>query len=84
MFGIKKQPKQVDMKAEMLRRKSQRNRILDLLKSGNAVYTSDLMKIAANYTMRISDLRKDGHVIFAEYEKPGVWRYTYIGRKDDN
>lgn len=82
MFGLttKKVP---DMKLEMQRRKSQRTRILDLLKIGDEVTTLQLQRIAFNYTMRISELRKDGHKILAEYEKPGVFSYTYLGSTDE-
>ena len=67
----------VDVGQEMMRRKSQRLRILDLLKSGQDVTTYDLQKIAYNYTMRISELRKDGHKIESYPIKPGLYRYVY-------
>lgn len=73
----------LELRTEMERRKSQRLRILDLLKSGKDITNIDLQRIAFNYTMRVSELRKDGHVIFAEYEKPGIYRYTYAGQKEE-
>lgn len=73
----------VDYKKEFERRKSQCQQILELLKSGDAT-TDQLQGIAFNYTMRISDLRKEGHKILATYLKPGVWLYTYKGHKDDD
>ena len=71
----------VDVGQEMMRRKSQRLRILDLLKSGKDVTTVDLQRIAFNYTMRISELRKDGHQIESYPVKPGLYRYVYGGQK---
>jgi hypothetical protein len=71
-----------NVRLEINRRKSQTQRILDLLKSRpNGYYTNvDLNLIAFNYTMRVSELRKEGHKIEAVYEKPGVYRYFYKGK----
>lgn len=82
MFGVKARP-QVDVRRELARRKSQSKRILELLQSGNTVTNVDLQRIAFNYTMRVSELRKDGHKILAEYQKPGVFRYIYLGNKNE-
>lgn len=73
-----------DLNNEMSKRKTQRTRILDLLKGDDPVYTYDLERIAYNYTGRVSELRKDGHVISAVYVKPSVYRYIYGGKRDDN
>jgi hypothetical protein len=81
IFGNTAEP---DMKEEMKRRKSQCDKIITLFESGKAITTVELMNVAANYTMRISDLRKKGHVITAEYVKPGVYHYTYVGNKHDD
>jgi len=84
MFGTTKKPEpKQDVKAEILRRKSQAARILELLKKGEPVYTYDLQNIAFNYTMRISELRKEGYLVEAEYVKPGVFRYIFNGHEDD-
>lgn len=81
MFGIAKKQ---DVKLEINRRKSQTARILDLLKSGGDITNIDLQRIAFNYTMRVSELRKEGHVILATYEKPGVFNYAYLGEKNED
>ena len=81
MFGLG--TKKPDIKLEAKRRKSQRTKILELLKSGRPVYTYDLQRIAFNYTMRISELRKDGYIINSMYEKPGVFKYFLKGRRSD-
>lgn len=80
MFGLKKKQ---DVRAEINRRKSQTARILDLLQKGGDITNIDLQRIAFNYTMRVSELRKEGHVIISVYQKPGVWDYTYLGCKDE-
>lgn len=80
MFGLKKKQ---DVRAEINRRKSQSARILELLQKGGEITNIDLQRIAFNYTMRVSELRKEGHVILASYERPGVFTYTYLGCKDE-
>ncbi len=84
MFGLLKKDKQPNVRDEINRRKSQSQRILELLTSGKEVTNIDLQKIAFNYTMRVSELRKENHVIVASYEKPGIYRYTYLGQKDED
>lgn len=74
--------KPVDMKKEFERYTSQRMRILNRLKEGELT-TRELARIAFDYTARVSELRKDGHKIVSIYEKPGVWRYVYLGKEDD-
>jgi hypothetical protein len=71
------------VKDEILRRKSQTQKILEKLQDGEQTNVV-LQRIAFNYTMRISELRKEGHVIVASYVKPGVYRYTYLGNKNDD
>lgn len=74
--------KKLDVRTEIDRRKSQSQRILELLKKmpTGSLTNVDLQKIAFNYTMRVSELRKDGHKIQSEYWKPGVYRYFYKGQ----
>lgn len=77
---IKKQP---ELKLEFQRRKSQSQRILELLKSGRPVYTKDLQSISFKYSSRLDDLKQQGHRWLAEYRKPGVYQYYYKGQKSD-
>lgn len=79
MLFAKKQP---DVRSEIQRRKSQSRRILELLKKlpNGTITNIDLQRIALNYTMRVSELRKDGWEIQADYDKPGVYRYYLKGR----
>lgn len=78
MFG---QTKQLDLKQELQRRKSQTQRILERVKAGDCSNV-DLARIGTRYTERVRELRKEGHVILAIYEKPGLWRYVYKGQTD--
>lgn len=83
MMSLKRaleQSKKIDVRAEYTRRISQRQKILNVLKTKRNVTNIDLQRIAFNYTMRVSELRKDGHMISAVYEKPGVYRYIYKGQ----
>lgn len=73
---------QQEFKLEADRRKSQTKRILDRIKQGNATNV-DLARIGTRYTERVRELRKEGHVILAQYEKPGLWRYFYKGQHDE-
>jgi len=75
--------KKQDVRKEITRRQSQAQRILKLLKQQphGSLTNIDLQRIAFNYTMRVSELRKDGHDILAVYEKPGVFRYFYKGQR---
>lgn len=82
MLGIR--IKKQDVKAELQRRKSQYTRMLELLQKKGEVTNLELAKISYRYSARIGQMRKDGHVIVASYERPGVWRYTYLGSKDDD
>lgn len=71
---------QPSLRQEIERRQSQSQRILTLLKKGKYVTNIDLQAIAFNYTMRVSELRKEGHKIVADYVKPGIYRYFYKGQ----
>lgn len=75
----------MDLKKELSRRKSQTQKILELLQQSpeGSVTNVDLQRIAFNYTMRISELRKEGHIINSEYFKTGVFRYFYNGQRGE-
>jgi hypothetical protein len=82
MFGQTKKP-EVNLREEMSRRKSHRNTFLARLKSGDYIDTNDLARVSRNHTARISELRKEGHVILSQYEGHGVYSYHYLGSKDE-
>lgn len=81
--AIKKisQERKVDLRTEMMRRKSQRQKMLEEFKKNGELYTADLMRIGTGCSSRLKELRNDGHIIVAVYERPGVWRYVYRGKR---
>jgi hypothetical protein len=72
-----------DIRAEFDRRKSQTARLLAQFKKQGELNTADLQRIGTGCSSRIHELRKEGHIIVPTYEKPGMWRYVYLGQKDD-
>jgi hypothetical protein len=73
---------QLELIAEKQRRQGQTSKMLDEFKKRTELTTADLMKIGTGCSSRLKELRREGHVIVAQYEKPGMWRYTYVGQKD--
>ena len=73
----------IDYKKELKRRQSQTARILHLFKEHGELNTADLQRVGTGCSSRVNELRREGHAIVAIYEKPGMWRYVYLGRKDD-
>ena len=79
MFGLTK--KQADLRVEMQRRKSQSQRLLEAFKKRRVLTTRDLNRIGTGCSSRIHELRKEGHLIVAVYERPGMFSYHYKGQK---
>ena len=82
LFSARPTPKE-DLRVEMKRRKSQTARLLDEFKLYHELTTADLMRIGTGCSSRLHELRKEGHVIVQQYERPGMYRYTYLGQKDE-
>jgi len=72
-----------DIKTEMNRRKSRRQTMLAAFKLKGELSTKDLLNYGPGLSSRLHELRKDGHSIVTIYEKPGYYRYVYLGSKDD-
>lgn len=73
------------IKPEMALRKSRRANLLVAFEEKGELYTGDLLEIAGTgMSSRLKELKRKGHIILSSYEAPGLWRYTYIGNKDDN
>lgn len=77
------QTKELDLKQELKRRQSQTAKILAILKEKGEINTAQLQRIGTGCSSRIHELRREGHIIAPSYEKPGMWRYVYLGLKDD-
>lgn len=71
------------LQLELKRRKGQTAQMLDAFKLKHELTTADLMKIGTGCSSRLKELRREGHIILAQYEKPGMWRYTYLGERED-
>lgn len=80
MFGLKL--KQEPVRQAIERRKSHEARILDMFTNGETVSTTTLRRFSANHTARLSELRKEGHVIRRNYIGNGIYEYQYFGQKD--
>ena len=72
-----------ELRTEMKRRSSARMRMLDTFKKQGELTTAEINRFGTGCSSRIKELRKEGHVIVATYERPGVYRYTYLGNKTD-
>lgn len=73
-----------DVLAEMKRRKTKRDDLLEAFQKQGELYTGDILMIAGTgMSSRLKELKRRGHIIIPSYEKPGLWRYTYLGERDD-
>lgn len=81
---IRRPRKQPDMREEMKRRASKKKTLLQMFQTKGELTTAEIMRdYGTGVSSRIHELRKEGHVILASYEKPGLYRYTYVGSKQD-
>lgn len=71
----------IDVRKEMERRKSVQARMLRAFKEKGELTTRELITFGPGCSSRLFELRKDGHDIQAIYEKPGLYRYKYKGKK---
>lgn len=60
---------------------SKREDLLDLFKLRKAMFNYELNAICYRYSARIKELRDAGWDIVTSYVKPGVFKYTFKGRK---
>lgn len=58
-------------------------RILKLLKKQRSATNRQLNAISFRYGARIHELRSEGHVIRTEREHDGLFRFFYVGHRDD-
>jgi hypothetical protein len=83
MWMTKKTNKVEDLRAEMKRRYTLRNSMLKAFETNGTLTTRDLNRFGTGCSSRLKELRKGGHKIVAQYEKPGEYTYTYIGKIDE-
>lgn len=73
----------IDMRAEMERRSTMEAKMLLAFQTQGELTTADLQRFGTGCSSRLFALRREGHVIAATYIKPGLYRYVYLGRKED-
>lgn len=79
-----KAPK-IDVKQELNRRASIRKSMLRMFQEQGELSTWEMNKyFGTGCSSRLHELREEGHVIVATYERPGHYRYTYLGNKSDD
>jgi hypothetical protein len=74
--------KKQDLRQEFNRRMSTRARMLRAFQQNVELDTKDLLAFGPGLSSRLHELRKDGHKIISQYEKPGHYRYTYLGKDE--
>lgn len=69
----------------MITATSQTGRLLKAFKEHRQLTNRQIVeKIGSfRYSARIAELRSEGHVILCERVKQGLFRYTYMGLKED-
>lgn len=83
LFVPSKPTAKEDLAAEMKRRATAKRRLLRMFEINGSLTTKDLAQFGTGVSSRIHELRKAGHAIVPSYEAPGQYRYTYLGRKDE-
>lgn len=74
-----------DVREELDRRSSKRQTLLQAFKKRHELTTAEIMRsFGTGVSSRIHELRQEGHVIVTQYEKPGLFRYIYLGQKEDD
>jgi len=72
-----------DLRTEMKRRMSTRASMLRMFQKQGEITTQELIRnFGTGCSSRLHELRKEGHKIVTTFEKPGLYRYTYLGETD--
>jgi hypothetical protein len=68
------------MKAELIRPKSQKQKVLEALRRGGkfGILNVELNKICFRYGARIHELRREGYDIRMQVDKKGLYRFTLM------
>lgn len=75
--------KVLELRAEMKRRFTVRKTMLRAFETNGQLTTRELNRFGTGCSSRLKELRNDGHKIVAQYEKPGEYLYTYLGKVDE-
>lgn len=73
-----------DLRAEMKRRNTTKESMLRAFKKEGELTTKDLIRrFGTGCSSRLHELRELGHSIVTTRESPSLYRYTYLGEKED-
>lgn len=73
-----------DMRTEMKRRKSDRNRMLRAFQQYGELNTTQIARYGTGCSSRIKELRRNGHKIVTVRETPSNYRYVYLGKPEND
>lgn len=73
--------KKSELKEELKRRDGRRQSMLRAFQKKGELSTAEINHFGTGCSSRIKELRKEGYVIVTQYEKPGQYRYIYLGNK---
>lgn len=76
-IGVKVMPETIDKPVK----KSQTQRILELLQTEGTVTNKRLNRICFRYSARLMDLRKDGHKIVSNHVKDSLWEFSLMDER---
>ena len=75
---------QTELVLEITRRKSNYTKVLEYLQKHGEATNVELTHVGGyRYSARIKELRDDGYKIMPVRGKKGLWRFIYLGHKDD-
>lgn len=72
-----------DLRAEMKRRYTLRKTMLRAFEQNGTLTTKEINRFGTGCSSRLHELRREGHKIVAQYEKPGEYSYHYLGKVDE-
>lgn len=73
-----------NLREEMKRRAGRRQSMLRAFQQQGTLTTKELNRFGTGCSSRLHELRKEGHVIVPQYERPGEYSYTYLGSKKED
>ena len=72
-----------ELRAEMKRRWTLRNTMLRAFQQNGQLTTKELNRFGTGCSSRLKELRKSGYKIVCQYEKPGEYVYTFLGKLEE-
>lgn len=71
-----------NLRDEMKRRQTRRLTMLRAFQLYGSLTTAELNRFGTGCSSRLKELRNEGHIIVAQYDRPGNYIYTYKGKKE--